>query len=142
MSLFSRAYFWGHLKWKTSHNHRSSSRLYWLSWSECKRIKISKHVLINKNTGTSGTTTFIVSICGLHVSTHTQVILRPSCTCKSIKSYARWDPRRAWRWPVYRLKHVAHRCKQTLLCLTYQCSYLLILSKHIVMYSIKKHVLR
>ena len=54
-------------------------------------------------------------------------------------SYARWDPtvhsflwthmyRRAWRWHVYRSKHVAHRCKQkTLLCLTYQCYNLLAL---------------
>ena len=49
-------------------------------------------VLINYNTGTSGTTVFIVYICGLHVSTHTQVIFRPSCICESIKSYARWDP--------------------------------------------------
>ena len=46
--------------------------------------------------------------------------------------------RRAWRSPVYRSKHVAHRYKQqTLLCMTYQCSDLLVLSKHFVMYSIK-----
>ena len=37
-------------------------------------------------------TTFIVYIHGLHVSTYTQVMFRPSCTCESIKSYARWDP--------------------------------------------------
>ena len=49
-------------------------------------------VLIKYNTGTSGTTTFIVYIYGLHVSTYTQVIFRPSCTCEYIKSYARWDP--------------------------------------------------
>ena len=48
--------------------------------------------LVNYNTGTSGTTTFIVFIRGLHVSTYTQVIFRPYCTCESIKSYARWDP--------------------------------------------------
>ena len=53
---------------------------------------IHKMILINQNTGTSGTTTFIVYICGLHVSTYTQVIFRPSCTCEYIKSYARWDP--------------------------------------------------
>jgi len=47
---------------------------------------------MNYNTGTSGTTTFIVYICGLHVSIYTQVIFRPSCTRQSIKSYARWDP--------------------------------------------------
>jgi len=68
-------------------------------------------VIINYNTGTSGTTTFIVCISGLHVSTYTQVIFRPTCTRESIKSYALWDPtvhsflwtqvyRRAWRWPV------------------------------------------
>ena len=39
----------------------------------------------------SGTTTFIVYICGLHVSTYTQVIFRPSCKRESIKSYVRWD---------------------------------------------------
>jgi len=49
-------------------------------------------ILINYNTGTSGTTTVIVYICRLHVSTYTQVIFRPSCTCETIKSYARWDP--------------------------------------------------
>ena len=72
--------------------------------------------LDSTNTGTSDTTTFIVYICELYMWVH--------------KSYARWDPialtslkhinyikclclyRRAWRWPVYRLKHVAHRCKQ------------------------------
>ena len=48
--------------------------------------------LLNKNTGTSGTTKFIVYFCGLHASTYTQVIFRPSCTCESIKSYARWNP--------------------------------------------------
>ena len=52
----------------------------------------NKILLINYNTGTSGTTMFIVYIRGLHVSTYTQVIFRPSCTRESIKSYARWDP--------------------------------------------------
>jgi len=47
---------------------------------------------MNYNTGTSGTTTLIVYICGLHVSTYTQVVFRPSCTRESIKSYAQWDP--------------------------------------------------
>jgi len=47
---------------------------------------------VNYNTGTSDTTTFIVYIRGLHVSTYTQVIFRPSCACESTKSYARWDP--------------------------------------------------
>jgi len=56
-------------------------------------VQFELHIrLINYNTGTSGTTTFIVYICGLHVSTYTQVIFRPSCTGESIKSYARWDP--------------------------------------------------
>ena len=36
--------------------------------------------LINYNTGTSGTRVCIVYICGLHVSTYTQGIFRPSCT--------------------------------------------------------------
>jgi len=49
------------------------------------------NILLTVVYGTSGTT-FIVYICGLHVSTYTQVIFRPSCTRKSIKSYARWDP--------------------------------------------------
>ena len=52
----------------------------------------TSRLIINYNTGTSGTTAFIVYICGLHVSTYTQVIFRPSCTRESIKSYARWDP--------------------------------------------------
>jgi len=42
--------------------------------------------MINYNTGTSGTTTFIVYICGLHVSTYTQVIFMPPCTRESIKA--------------------------------------------------------
>ena len=50
-----------------------------------------KKALITYNTGTSGTKTFIVYIRGLHVSTYTQVIFRPSCTCESIKSYAHRD---------------------------------------------------
>ena len=53
-------------------------------------IRISTNKLENWYR-TSGTT-FIVYIRGLHVSTYTQVIFRPSCTCESIKSYARWDP--------------------------------------------------
>jgi len=39
----------------------------------------------------SGATTFIFYIRGLHVSTYTQVIFKPSYTCESIKSYAWWD---------------------------------------------------
>jgi len=35
----------------------------------------------NTGTGTSGTTMFIFYICGLHVSTYTQVIFRSSCRC-------------------------------------------------------------
>jgi len=58
-------------------------------------------VLLNQNTGKSGTTTFIY-IRGLHVSTYTQVIFRHSCTYESIKSYARMY-RRVWRWPAYGL---------------------------------------
>ena len=54
--------------------------------------ELNTSLLINYNTGMSGTTAFIVYICGLHVSTYTQVIFRPSCTRESIKSYARWDP--------------------------------------------------
>ena len=60
--------------------------LIWWNTSRCAQI-----VLVNQNNGMSGTTTFIVYICGLHVSTYTQVIVRPSCTYESIKSYAWWD---------------------------------------------------
>ena len=66
---------------------QATKLIIWWNTSRCALI-----VLINKNTGTSGTTTFIVYICGLHVSTYTQVTFRPSCTRKSIKGYARWDP--------------------------------------------------